>query len=180
MVWVANWPRQLHSYTCTWYNIRLSVWCHQSSHCMFYTLIFCNSYFPELMQTFANGKWSFILSWNIIQPKKQYHFKFLHSCKRKSCLYNMCFAWSNIVLSSQCLYHLSTWLSWSRRSPVFFLQTWVLRLLSTLMISMPMNGNQSLVATSIRNWMEGWVSLRHVSKSVALERLHIWKLFLTC
>ena len=38
------------------------------------------------------------------------------------------------------------------------------------MTLMPMNGSRSLAAISIVNGMEGWASLRHVSKSVASER----------
>ena len=41
---------------------------------------------------------------------KNTSFKFLYSCERKSCVDNKRFAWSNIVLNSDRLYQLSTWL----------------------------------------------------------------------
>ena len=41
---------------------------------------------------------------------KNISFKFLHSCERKSCVDDKRFARSNIVLNSDRLYRLSTWL----------------------------------------------------------------------
>ena len=102
---------------------------------------------------------------------KNIPFKFLHSRVRNSGVDDKRFPRSSIVLRSDRLYLLSTWLWKCRTSPLFvvFLQTRVSRRWAALIISIPMNGKQLLIAASMVNWIEGWTSFRVVSKSMTLE-----------
>ena len=63
----------------------------------------------ELM-SFSGYLLYYIIIYYIIYYFRNISFKFLHSCERKSCVDDKRFARYNIVLNSNRLYRLSTWL----------------------------------------------------------------------